>query len=87
MKRILKGAYRSFVILGLPKAAIEVYIPLAKPLINTLIKDQLKQMQSTKTIMTVWMRREKPMNIFITLDPKYKECSQDKCVILVITTS
>lgn len=42
MKRILKGAYRSFVMPGLPKAAIGVYIPLAKPLINTLIKDQLQ---------------------------------------------
>ena len=40
-ERALKGAYRSFVVPGTPKADIDSYIDQTKPHIKTLIEDQL----------------------------------------------
>ena len=41
-ERAFKGAYRSFVILGVPKTDIDSYFDQIKPHIKTLIKNQLK---------------------------------------------
>ena len=41
-ERAFKGAYRSFVILGVPKTDIDSYFDQIKPHIMTLIKNQLK---------------------------------------------
>ena len=43
-ERVLKGAYRSFLMPGLPKTDIDSYFNQAKPHIKTLIKNQLKEM-------------------------------------------
>ena len=69
-EKILKGAYRSFVIPGIPKADIDSYIDQAKPYIKTLIEDQLKEMQSAKVIMILWVRWKKPVKLAIMLDPE-----------------
>ena len=45
-ERVLKGAYRSFVIAGKPKADIDSYFEQAQPRIKTLIEEQLKEMES-----------------------------------------
>ena len=42
-ERVLKGAYRSFVIPGTPKTDIDSYFDQTKPHIKTLIKNQLKE--------------------------------------------
>ena len=65
----LKGAYRSFVIPGTPKTDIDSYFDQTKPYIKSLIKDQLKEMQSAKVIMTLWLRWKNPVKLAITLDP------------------
>ena len=65
----LKGAYRSFVIPGTPKADTDSYFGQTKPHIKALIEDQLKEMQSAKVIMTLWLRWKNPVKLAITLDP------------------
>ena len=55
-ERALKGAYRSFVIPGAPTTDIDSYFDQTKPHIKTLIKNQLKEMGSSKIIMTLWVR-------------------------------
>ena len=40
---VLKGAYRSFVIPGMPKTDIDSYFDQAKPHTGTLIENQLKE--------------------------------------------
>ena len=52
-KRVLRGAYRSFVIPGTPKTDIDSYFDQTKPHIKTLIKNQLKEMGSAKIIMNL----------------------------------
>ena len=42
-ERVLRGAYRSFVIPGTPKTDIDSYFDQTKPHIKTLIKNQLKE--------------------------------------------
>ena len=53
-ERALKGAYRSFVIPGLPTTDTDSYFDQTKPHIKTLIKNQLGEMGSAKIIMTLW---------------------------------
>ena len=52
-ERVLKGAYRSFAIPGIPKVDIDGYADPAKPNIKALIEGQMKEMQSTKVIITL----------------------------------
>ena len=52
-ERVLKGAYRSFVIPGIPKVDIDSYVDPGKPNIKALIEGQMKEMQSTKVIITL----------------------------------
>ena len=47
-KRVLKGAYRRFIILGIPKADINGYADQIKPHIKALIEDKLMEVQSTE---------------------------------------
>ena len=47
-ERVLKGAYRSFVIPGALKTDIDSYFGQTKPHIKTLIKNQPKEMGSAK---------------------------------------
>ena len=76
-ERALKGAYRSFVIAGKPKTDIDSYFDQTKPHIKTLIEEQLKEMESAKIIMTLWVRWKKPVKLAITLDPEDVEDAQD----------
>ena len=69
-ERALKGAYRSFVIPGVPKTDIDCYFDQTKPHIKTLIKNQLKEMESAKIIMTSWVVWKKPIKLLIELDPE-----------------
>ena len=49
-ERVLKGAYRSFLMPGLPKTDVDSYFNQAKPHIKTLIKNQLKEIGSANGI-------------------------------------
>ena len=75
-ERALKGSYRSFMIPGTPKTDIDSYFDQTKPHIKTLIKNQLKEMGSTRIIMTLWVIWEKPIKLLI--DPEDLEDARDK---------
>ena len=62
---------------GAPKTDINSYLDQTKPRIKTLIKNQLKEMGSAKIIMTLWVRRKKPIKPLIELDPEDLEDAQD----------
>ena len=72
-ERALKEAYRSFVIPGARKTDIDSYFDQTKPHIKTLIRNQLREMGSAKTIMTLWVRWKKPIMPLIELDPEDAE--------------
>ena len=76
-KRALKGAYRSFVMPGLPKTDTDSYFDQAKLHIDRLIEKQLKEMGSVKIIMTLWVIWKKPINLLIK-DPQHKKCSRTR---------
>ena len=76
-ERPLKGAYRSFVISGTPQTDIDSYFDQTKPHVKTLIKNQVKEMGSAKTIITLWVRQKKPIDPLIELDPEDLEDDQD----------
>ena len=76
-ERALKGAYRSFVIPGKPKTDTDSYFDQAEPHIGTLIEKQLKEMGSSKIIMTLWVIWKKPIKILVDLDPEDLEDAQD----------
>ena len=76
-ERALKGAYRSFVISGAPKTYIYSYFDQTKPHIKTLIRNQLKEMGSAKTIMTLWVRWKKPIMPLIELATEDAKNTQD----------
>ena len=44
---------------------------------NALIEEQLKEMQSTKVIVTLWVRWKKPVKSAITIDPEDVEDDRD----------
>ena len=52
-ERALKGAYKSFMMPGLPKTDIDSYFDQTKPYIKTLMENQLEKMGSVKIIMTL----------------------------------
>ena len=76
-ERALNGACRSFVMDGTPKTDIDSYFEQAQPHIKTLIEDQLKEMESAKIIMTLWIRWKKPVKLTTALDPEDLEDAQD----------
>ena len=76
-ERALKEAYRSFVIPGAPKTDIDSYFDQTKPHIKTLIRNQLKEMGSAKTIMTLWVRWKKPIMPLIELATEDAKNTQD----------
>ena len=58
-------------ILGVPKTDIDGYFDQTKPHIKTLIKNQLKEMESAKITMTLWVRLKKRIILLlIELDPE-----------------
>ena len=71
-ERALKGAYRSFVIPGTPKAEIDSYFDQTKPRIN---KNQLKEMGSARIIITLWVIWKKAVRLLI--GPEDLEDAQD----------
>ena len=73
----LKGTYRSYAIPGRPKTEIIDYLDQAKPHTNALIEDQLKEIQSAKVIVSLWVRWKKYVKLAITLDLKHVEGGQD----------
>ena len=76
-ERALKGAYRGFVIPGIPKTDIDSYFGKINPNIKTLIKNQLKEMGSAKIIMTLWVRWKKRIMPLIELGPENVKNAQD----------
>ena len=65
-ERALKGAYRSFVISGVPKKDIDSYFDQTKPHTNGACKDNM-------TLWVIWKKRIMPL---IELDPQdAKKCS------------
>ena len=76
-ERVLRGAYRSFMIPDTPKTDIHSYFDQTKPHIKTLIKNQLKEMGSAKIIMTLWVILKKPLKPLIELGPEDLEDAQD----------
>ena len=66
----LKGAYRSFVMPGLPKTNIDSCFDQSKPYIKTLIENQLKEMGSVEIIMTLWVIWQKAKKQLVKLDPE-----------------
>ena len=88
-ERALKGAYRSFVIPGVPNTDIDGYFDQTKPHIKTLIKNQLKEMGSVKIIMTLWVRWKKRIMLLIELHPDDAKITLMTWMmaILAITTS
>ena len=73
----IKGAYRSFVIPGLPKTDIDSYFDQTKPRIKTFIENQLKEMGSERIIMTLWVVWKEPVKLLIKLDPEDVKNAQD----------
>ena len=70
-ERALRRAYRSFVMHGTPKTDIDSYFNQGKPHIETLIKNQLKEMRSVEIIMTLYVRWKKlKERALIELDPE-----------------
>ena len=69
-ERALNGAYRSFVIPGVPKTDIDSYFDKTKPHIKTFIKNQLKELGSAKIIMILWVRWKNLIMPLIELDPE-----------------
>ena len=68
-ERALKGAYRSFMMLGKPKTDVDSYFDQARPYIKTLIENQLEKMGSAKIIITLWVLWKKPIKQLIKLGP------------------
>ena len=62
---------------GLLKADFDRINGRVKSHINALIEEQLKKMQSTKVIMTLWVRWKKPAKSAITIDPEDVEDDMD----------
>ena len=61
-ERALKGAYRSFMVPGMPKTDVDSYFDQAKLYIKGLIENRLEEMGSAKAIMTLWVLWKKPIN-------------------------
>ena len=76
-ERALKGAYRRSVIPGVPKTDIDSYFDQTKPHIKMVIKNQLKEMESAKIIMTLWVRWKKRIMPLIELSPEHAKNAQD----------
>lgn len=64
-------------VLGLLKAGIDCIDGRVKLHVKLLIDDQLKKLQSTKEITTLWVRQKKPVRSVITLDRKDVENAKD----------
>lgn len=64
-------------VLGLLKAGIDGIDGRVKLHVKLLIDDQLKKLQSTKEITTLWIRQKKPVRSVITLDRKDVENAKD----------
>ena len=76
-ERALKGAYRSFLIPGVLKTDTDSYFDQTKGHIKTLIKTQLKEIESAKIIMTLWVIWKNPIMPLIELDSKDAKNAQD----------
>ena len=62
---------------GLPKTDIDSYSDQTEPYINTLIKNHLKEMGSTKIIMTLRVIWKKCIMSLIELGPEDAKNAQD----------
>ena len=69
---------------GLLKAGIDDINSLVKPHAKALIENKLKEMQSTKVIIILWVKWKKPVKSAITIDPKAKVILRMLRVILLI---
>lgn len=56
LETALKGTYKSFMVPGLPNADIDGYVNRDKANIKALIEGEIKELQSIKVIMTLWLR-------------------------------
>ena len=69
---------------GLLKAGIDDINSLVKPHAKALIENKLKEMQSTKVIIILWVKWKKPVKSAITTDPKTEVILRMLRVILLI---
>lgn len=69
---------------GLLKAGIDDINSLVKPHAKALIENKLKEMQSTKVIIILWVKWKKPVKSAITIDPKTEVILRMLRVILLI---
>ena len=76
-ERALKGAYRHFVIPGIPKTDIDSYFDKTKSHIKMLIKNQQNEMGSAKIIMCLWVRWKTCIMPLIELGPEDAKNAQD----------
>ena len=53
-----------------PKTDTNSYFDQTKQHIGMLIEKQLKEMESAKIIMTLWVIWKKPIKLLVDLDPK-----------------
>ena len=53
-----------------PKTDIDSYFDETNPHIKTLIENRLKEMESAKIIITLWVKWKKPIEPLIELDPE-----------------
>ena len=59
------------------KTDIDSYFEQAQPRIKSLTEEQLKEIESVKIIMTLWVRWVKPVKLAITLDAEDVEGAHD----------
>ena len=62
-EKTLKDAYRSFMKSGKAKGDIDIYFNQINLYIKALIKDQLKEMQTAKIIITLWVVWKKSVTL------------------------
>ena len=73
----MNKAYRSFRSPGLPKADLDSYIERLKPLLKTLVEEQVRELKSVKVQLHMWIRFKKRIEMVIPLDPGELEGAQD----------
>ena len=52
----MKGAFRSFIVPGMAKDDVDTYLKKVKPQVKKLIEEQLRELESAKVIMTLWIK-------------------------------
>ena len=73
----LKGTYKSFRSPELPKLDVDTYIQKITPHMKTLMKQQIKEMESAKVQLCMSIKWKKTEELVIQLDPEEFEQAED----------